>query len=60
MVIHALHRGLGIGSAVTFALTIVAMLLLARLLNRYVEDTLTPKIPARLSRPSPEPPSEAA
>ncbi|MEU6522150.1 acyltransferase [Streptomyces sp. NPDC046924] len=60
VVIHALHRGLGIGSAETFALTIVAMLLLARLLNRYVEDTLTPKLRARLSRPSPEPPSEAA
>ncbi|PWI10998.1 acyltransferase [Streptomyces sp. NWU339] len=60
VVIHSLHRGLGIGSAETFALTIAAMLLLARLLNRYVEDTLTPKIRTRLSRPSPKPLSEAA
>ncbi|MFE9920354.1 acyltransferase family protein [Streptomyces sp. NPDC005774] len=50
VVIHGLHRGLGIGSAETFALTIAAMLLLAWLLNRYVEETLTPKIRAALSR----------
>ncbi|MFC5957320.1 acyltransferase family protein [Streptomyces pratens] len=50
VVIHALHRGLGVGSAGTFALTIAAMLLLAWLLNRYVEETLTPKIRAALSR----------
>lgn len=54
VVIHALHRGLGIGSAATFALTIAAMLLLAWLLNRYVEETLTPRIRTRLSRPQPQ------
>ncbi|MEU3145643.1 acyltransferase [Streptomyces sp. NPDC006999] len=60
VVIHGLHRGLGLGSAETFALTVVAMLLLARLLNRYVEETLTPRIRARLSRSSPELLSRAA
>lgn len=60
VVIHALHRGLGIGSAETFALTIAAMLALAWLLNRYAEDALTPKIRTLLSRPSAKPPSEAA
>ncbi|MCX2928263.1 acyltransferase family protein [Streptomyces sp. NEAU-W12] len=60
VVIHGLHRGLGLGSAETFALTIVAMLLLARLLNRYVEERLTPMIRTRLSRPTPEPLSKAA
>ncbi|MFE7814884.1 acyltransferase family protein [Streptomyces sp. NPDC057433] len=60
VVIHGLHRGLGLGSAETFALTVVAMLLLARLLNRYVEETLTPRIRARLSRSSAEPLSRAA
>lgn len=51
VVIHGLHRGLGIGSAETFALTVAAMLLLAWLLNRYVEETLTPVLRARLSKP---------
>ncbi|MBL3667892.1 acyltransferase [Streptomyces sp. M2CJ-2] len=60
VVIHALHRGLGIGSAETFVLTITAMLALAWLLNRYVEETLPPKIRTLLSRPSAKPPSETA
>ncbi|MGY3203644.1 hypothetical protein [Streptomyces sp. TE5632] len=60
MVVHAPHRGLGIGSAETFGLTIAAMLLPARPLNRYLEDVLTPKIRTRLSRPSPKPLSKAA
>lgn len=50
VVIHGLHRGLGIGSAATFALTVAAMLLLAWLLNRYVEKTLTPVLRTRLSK----------
>ncbi|WP_055694018.1 acyltransferase family protein [Streptomyces prasinopilosus] len=50
VVIHGLHRGLGVGSAATFALTVAAMLLLAWLLNRCVEETLTPRIRAALSR----------
>lgn len=51
VVIHALHIGLGLSSAVTFALTIMSMLLLAWLLNRYVEKRLTPKLRAALSGP---------
>ncbi|CAL9443613.1 hypothetical protein SUDANB6_02291 [Streptomyces sp. enrichment culture] len=49
VVIHALHRGAGLGSAATFALTVAAMLLLAWLLNRYVERPLTPRLRAVLS-----------
>ncbi|MEU0743423.1 acyltransferase [Streptomyces sp. NPDC006134] len=49
VVIHALHRGLRLGSAVTFALTLAAMLLLAWLLHRYVEKPLTPRLRAVLS-----------
>ncbi|MEV0693765.1 hypothetical protein [Streptomyces sp. NPDC050388] len=60
VVIHGLHRSLGIGSAETFALPIAAMLALAWLLNRYVEETLTPRIRTRLSRPSTGPLPEAA
>ncbi|MFI7402829.1 acyltransferase family protein [Streptomyces sp. NPDC049541] len=51
VVIHALHIGLGLSSAVTFALTIASMLLLAWLLNRYVENRLTPRLRAALSGP---------
>ncbi|GAA2510336.1 acyltransferase [Streptomyces longisporus] len=51
VVIHALHIGLGLPSAETFALTIASMLLLAWLLNRYVEKRLTPKLRAALSGP---------
>jgi peptidoglycan/LPS O-acetylase OafA/YrhL len=50
VVIHALHRGLGLPSAETFALTVASMLLLAWLLNRYVEKPLTPRLRALLSR----------
>jgi peptidoglycan/LPS O-acetylase OafA/YrhL len=49
VVIHALHRGLGLPSAMTFTLTLVAMLLLAWLLNRFVEKPLTPRLRAALA-----------
>ncbi|MEU4997784.1 acyltransferase [Streptomyces sp. NPDC021622] len=42
--VAALHRGLGLPSYATFGLTIAAMLLLAWLLNRFVEERLTPLI----------------
>ncbi|MGW5868029.1 acyltransferase family protein [Streptomyces sp. NPDC055239] len=42
--VAALHRGLGLPSYATFGLTIVAMLTLAWLLNRFVEERLTPLI----------------
>ncbi|MFC8132371.1 acyltransferase family protein [Streptomyces sp. NPDC057302] len=42
--VGALHRGLGLPSYATFALTIAAMLTLAWLLNRFVEERLTPLI----------------
>ncbi|MFH8488208.1 acyltransferase family protein [Streptomyces longisporoflavus] len=42
--VAALHRGLGLSSYATFGLTIAAMLLLAWLLNRFVEERLTPLI----------------
>ncbi|MGX4690237.1 acyltransferase family protein [Streptomyces sp. JNUCC 63] len=51
VVIHALHHGLHLSAAVTFALTLASMLLLAWLLNRYVEQWLTPKLRTALSRP---------
>jgi peptidoglycan/LPS O-acetylase OafA/YrhL len=50
VVIHALHQGLHLASAETFALTVVSMLTLAWLLNRYVEKPLTPRLRALLSR----------
>ncbi|MEU6545453.1 acyltransferase [Streptomyces sp. NPDC046859] len=55
VVIRALHRGLGLPSSVTALLTVAAMLLLARLLNHYVEEWATPllrrTLSARASRP---------
>ncbi|MGW0530621.1 acyltransferase family protein [Streptomyces sp. NPDC003032] len=53
--VQALHRGLGLPSYATFALTISGMLALAWLLNRYVEERLTPMIRRGLNR-SPTPP----
>lgn len=50
VVIHALHRGLGLPSGATFALTTASMLLLARLLNHYVEKPLTPRLRAVLTK----------
>ncbi|MFC7307322.1 acyltransferase family protein [Streptomyces monticola] len=47
--VGALHQGLGLPSYATFALTIAAMLLLAWLLNRYVEKWMTPLIRRRLT-----------
>ncbi|MEV5984423.1 acyltransferase [Streptomyces sp. NPDC052051] len=53
VVIKGLHQSLGIPSYGTFPLTVAAMLLLARLLNRYVEEWLTPRLRTVLSRPRP-------
>ncbi|HEX2291384.1 MAG TPA: acyltransferase [Pseudonocardiaceae bacterium] len=50
VVIHALHRGLGLPSAATFSLTVASMLLLAWLLNQYVEKPLTPRLRALLAK----------
>ncbi|MEU3377944.1 acyltransferase [Streptomyces caelestis] len=50
VVIHALHRGLDLPSAATFALTVASMLLLAWLLNQYVEAPLTPRLRALLAK----------
>lgn len=49
VVIHGLHRGLGLAPAQTFALTVASMLLLAWLLHRTVERPLTPRLRAWLS-----------
>ena len=50
VVIEALHQDLGVPSYATFLLTVAAMLVLAWLLNRYVENTLTPRLRDALSR----------
>lgn len=50
VVIHALHRGLGLPSGVTFALTVASMLLLAWLLHKYVEKSLTPRLRTALAK----------
>ncbi|NEC34644.1 acyltransferase family protein [Streptomyces rubrogriseus] len=50
VVIEALHQDLGVPSYATFLLTVAAMLVLAWLLNRYVENTLTPRLRNALSR----------
>ena len=50
VVIHALHIGLGLPSAETFALTVASMLLLAWLINRYVEKPLAPKLRSALAK----------
>ncbi|CAM5509690.1 MULTISPECIES: acyltransferase [Streptomyces] len=49
VVIEALHQGLGLPSSVTALLTVAAMLLLARLLDRYVEEWATPLLRRTLS-----------
>jgi peptidoglycan/LPS O-acetylase OafA/YrhL len=57
VVIGALHRGLHVPSYATFLLTVGAMLVLAWLLNKLVEERLTPRLrralagPSRLNRP---------
>ncbi|MEU6124273.1 acyltransferase [Streptomyces sp. NPDC047123] len=48
--VEVLHRHLGLPSYATFALTVLAMLVLARLLTRCVEDRLTPLIRTGLGR----------
>ncbi|MET9354190.1 acyltransferase [Streptomyces sp. NPDC006617] len=50
VVIEALHQDLGVPSYATFLLTVAAMLVLAWLLNRYVENTLTPRLRRALTR----------
>ncbi|MER6675768.1 acyltransferase family protein [Streptomyces sp. NPDC000983] len=50
VVIETLHQDLGLSSWATFALTIASMLLLAWLLNRYVEKPLTPRLRTALTR----------
>ncbi|WP_425540949.1 acyltransferase family protein [Streptomyces coeruleorubidus] len=50
VVIQALHRGLDLPSAATFALTVASMLLLAWLLNQYVEKPLTPRLRTLLAK----------
>ncbi|MCX4905932.1 acyltransferase [Streptomyces sp. NBC_00878] len=51
VVIKALHQTLGIPANVTAPLTILSMLALAWLLNRCVEDRLTPRLRTLLSKP---------
>ncbi len=51
VVVGVLHRGLHIPAPATFALTLAAMLGLARLMNRYVERWATPVLRAALTRP---------
>jgi peptidoglycan/LPS O-acetylase OafA/YrhL len=51
VVIKALHRSLGVPVYGTFLLTAASMLLLAWLLNRYVENWLTPRLRTALAKP---------
>ncbi|MFE9096183.1 acyltransferase family protein [Streptomyces sp. NPDC007264] len=51
VVIQALHRTLGIPSYGTLPLTVASMLLLAWLLNRLVENRLTPRLRTALAAP---------
>ncbi|SOE68300.1 Peptidoglycan/LPS O-acetylase OafA/YrhL, contains acyltransferase and SGNH-hydrolase domains [Streptomyces sp. OV198] len=53
VVIKALHQGLHIPSYATFLLTATSMLVLAWLLNRYVENWLTPRLRTALAKPRP-------
>ncbi|GHD94675.1 acyltransferase family protein [Streptomyces naganishii] len=50
VVIETLHRRLGVPSYGTFLLTVLAMLTLAWLMNRYVEEWLTPRLRTALNR----------
>jgi peptidoglycan/LPS O-acetylase OafA/YrhL len=50
VVIKVLHRDLDLPSAVTLALTLASMLTLAWLLNRFVEDRLTPRLRTALNK----------
>ncbi|MEV0642834.1 acyltransferase [Streptomyces sp. NPDC050619] len=50
VVIRTLHIKLGLPSAATFALTVASMLVLAWLLNRFVEKPLTPRLRAALAK----------
>ncbi|MET7680208.1 acyltransferase [Streptomyces sp. NPDC005423] len=51
VVIKLLHRTLHLPSYATFLLTVAGMLVLAWLLNRYVENWLTPRLRKALSTP---------
>ncbi|WP_406838607.1 acyltransferase family protein [Streptomyces sp. AHU1] len=54
VVIKAYHRTLHIPSYGTFLATVATMLLLAWLLNRFVENRLTPRLRTALSKPRPQ------
>lgn len=60
VVIQKLHGSLGVPAQATFVLTIVTMLVLAWLLNRYVEKWATPLLRRSLSTPLSDPPAPAA
>ncbi|MGW1028856.1 acyltransferase family protein [Streptomyces sp. NPDC002577] len=49
VVVGALHRGLGLPSYATLGLTLAGMLVLAWVLNRYVEGWMTPLLRSRLA-----------
>ncbi|MEU3280101.1 hypothetical protein [Streptomyces antibioticus] len=51
VVVETLHRRLGVPSAATFSLTVVSMLVLARVLNKVVEERLTPRMRKALAAP---------
>ncbi|MET9900212.1 acyltransferase [Streptomyces sp. NPDC006446] len=53
--IRAYHQTLHLPSYGTFLATVATMLLLAWLLNRYVESRLTPKLRTALAKPRPQP-----
>lgn len=53
--VKAYHQTLHIPSYGTFLATVATMLLLAWLLNRYVENLLTPKLRTALAKPRPQP-----
>ncbi len=51
VVVETLHRRLGVPSAATFVLTVTAMLVLAWVLNKVVEERLTPRLRKALAAP---------
>ncbi len=51
VVVAALHRRLGVPSSATFLLTIAGMLVLAYVLNKLVEERLTPRLRKALTAP---------
>ena len=51
VVVETLHRRLGVPSAATFLLTVTAMLVLAWVVNKVVEERLTPRLRKALAAP---------